>query len=511
MNGLKALISTPLAIANAAAQADAAASEAAQSVLVQTDHVSGVMPIIAPAAALVILGSLIMGGAAFTPAGPATVARRSFWGGLALLSILVAALLCIWRAPPDTLSGALFQLDATAVAGERLTLLGGALLVLIGWVAAPGRHYAEYYGGLVLLLGGLMLASISADLVGLFVALELVSIPTYVMLALARGDGFSWEATLKYFTLSAFASAFFVFGASLLYGIAGSTELALIQEALAEKTSNPLAMIGLLMVIGGLCFRVTAVPFHFYAADVFAGTSLPMAAVLSFLPKVAGFVAMIRLLGGDTLNAPIGQSIELPLIVIAIATMCFGNALALIQGELRRLLAYSSIAHSGYLLLGLVALATKGSPPTALLQYLAAYAAMTLGFFAAMASLEVSGLPAQRLVDLTGLIHRRPAIAAVFIFSLLSLIGLPLTAGFWAKLQIFFASIATQRTDMIVAAIVMAFNAAIAAAYYVRCMLKLFERPFEGAPQRTWNPAVAAAALACTVLTVLWFFTPKWL
>ena len=272
--------------------------------------------------------------------------------------------------------------------------------------------------------------------------------------------------------MSSFSSCFFLLGASYLYGLAGSTDLRTIHERVGSSETL-LASVALLAVIGGLAFRITAVPFHFYAPDVFQGTSVSLAAILAYLPKVAGVMAIIRVVGIETNS--LSSKAEFILLVLAVLTMCVGNVLALVQSNLLRLLAYSSVAHSGYILLGLATAIDGGESLDPVYFYLAAYAVMTLGVFATIAGIESSGRKVERIDDLAGLAHRNPAAATALAVCLVSLIGLPLTAGFWAKLEIFLSAIASEDVLFRQVAIVMAVNAVIAAGYYLRVLGKLVE------------------------------------
>ena len=269
--------------------------------------------------------------------------------------------------------------------------------------------------------------------------------------------------------------------------------------------------LGLLLAICGLSFRITAVPFHFYAPDVFEGTSVTMAGAMSYLPKVAGFVALIRLIGTGTLSAG-SSSVVIPVLLgCAALTMCVGNILAVAQNNLRRMMAYSSVAHTGYLLLAFVALIRQDASPGVMFSYLAAYAAMTLGLFACLGEIEAAGGKSHLIGDLAGMFHRRPAASIGLTVALISLIGLPLTAGFWAKFMVFVGTVADRRVDsmsMLMGAL-MAINAVIAAGYYWRILSTLYSKNESNVPLRVFRPSLFFAYTICTVLTILWFFVPS--
>lgn len=335
-------------------------------------------------------------------------------------------------------------------------------------------------------------------------------IPTTVLLGMTRPSARGKEATLKCFTLAAFASTFFLFGCSYLYGAAGSTSLS---DITSLETSSKWIQVGLSLSICGLFFRMTAVPFHFYASDVFTGAALPLAAALSFLPKLVGTVGLIKLLGGTSLDFVPAAAVVPLLLVAAAVTMTVGNCLALVQANLRRMMAYSSIAHSGYLLIGFAAVLSTEQPVTLLFDYLAAYAVMTLAIFAVLTFLEnKEGNQSADLSLLDGLYASHPLLALTTAIALLSLTGMPLTAGFWAKLQIFAAAVWSGRGDLRFVALIMAINAVIAAVYYLAIVNRMF-KPHEALHMRPTAASVdqlgpSLACAVCSTLTVAWFLMP---
>ncbi len=387
-------------------------------------------------------------------------------------------------------------------------LLAGALLIILSDRPANDPQGPEYVGSLVLILAGLMLSATANELVMLFVGLELVSIPTYVMLYVGRRGAEAQEATTKYFFLSILSSAVLLYGFSFLYGVGGSTRLADIAVALQQQLSttgtvSALASIGILLVFAGLGFRMTAVPFHFYAPDVYQGAGNANAGLLSTLPKIAGLVVLVRILVGHMpgLEA-LGWKTAL---VVAVMTMTLGNVVALWQNNIRRLLAYSSIAHGGYMLIGLaVGLAQSIQSPAAgvnevlaingvgtSLFYLATYVLATLGTFAALAYLESTGCRATLVDDLAGLGRRMPLVAVALAIFMFSLAGIPPLAGFWGKFTLMTgaldvgAPMTAEQTDLqkwfIALAIITMLNAAAAAAYYLRLVAVMYFREAEKA------------------------------
>ena len=377
---------------------------------------------------------------------------RHRWGFFSVLTLIVAAWVW-WQSPPSGKTSAFFVLDALTWYIRGLTLTFGTVLVLLQWNQADDSRSAECHASLLAILAGVNLIAAANDLIGLFVALELVSIRTYLYLLLPRRYAPAQEATIKYFLLSVFSSAVVLFGMSYLYGATGTTSLAGIHAAFAAasgQSANPLVVVATVMLIAGLGFRLTAVPFHFYAPDVFQGAPISAAAMLSFVPKVAGFVALLRLMvpatGAEhamtswTTNAAAG-----PLLWwLAVATMFVGNLMALMQTDIRRLLAYSSVSHAGYMMVGLIVgleheiqkdalnrpIVHSVSGIGAMLFYLAVYGAMTLGAFAILIAASPRHKRIETLDDLAGLSRTRPALALVFSIFLFSLAGLPPTAGF---------------------------------------------------------------------------------
>jgi NADH-quinone oxidoreductase subunit N len=359
----------------------------------------------------------------------------------------------------------------------------------------------------------------------LFVSLELVSIPTYILLYLGRRDAAGHEAAAKYFYLSVFASALLLYGFSFLYGAAGSMDLDVIRQRLeslreANDAFGAFARIALALILAGLGFRIAAVPFHFYAPDVYQGTTHQNAALLSVLPKIVGLAALVRVVA---VAMPGVQSYAWPaVLVLSVLTMTLGNVVALWQDSMRRLLAYSSIAHAGYLLIGLavfMASAPAGGAAwdgvAAMLFYLLVYAVATIGAFAALAVFGTRERQIDEIDQLTGLAWTpgtlRRITAWVLAISLLSLTGIPPLAGFWGKLAVFASSLSVGRAAAVEAgpwfvalAVIGVVNSAIAAAYYLRVVgVMFFRTPAEPPPIRHRAGGPIAAALGCAVLTVV--------
>jgi NADH-quinone oxidoreductase subunit N len=480
-------------------------------------------------------------------------ANRNLFGGLALAGLALAGAALAWSANEGYETEAVRRAavyagpvlnDALALLIKVIALGGGAVLVLISWNEVPDRQAADYHACLLIILAGVCLTGAANDLVMMFLALELISIPTYVMLYLPKHDTPAQEAALKYFLLSVFSSALLLFGFSYLYGLAGTTNLpALFDTARrAEPRDLPaVSQVAVILVVAGLGFRITAVPFHFYAPDVYEGTATPMAALLAFVPKVAGFVALLRLLGFvlPGTSGPAEPGLPLPgtalseqapvlLWFLAALTMSVGNVLALLQDNLKRLLAYSSVAHAGYMLIALAsapylrpteggAIAAGPDGVEALLYYLVAYGAMTIGAFGVIAYLDSRERPVETVDDLSGLSRSHPGVALLMVVFLFSLIGIPLTAGFTGKLMVFFGAMSVPSQAhaglFTVLALIGVVNAAIGAWYYLRIIAVMYLRTPVRPLEKRGGWAGLATLWICGVLTLALSVPPaaQWL
>lgn len=443
-------------------------------------------------------------------AGRAAKGLSQRWTILSLLAFAVAG----WTLYSSQSSGVIgpFNFDGLSQYVRILTLVIGPVLAIIASRQIDDGHSAESHACLLTILAGANLTALASDLIGLFLALELVSIPTYIFLYLPRRNSAMQEAALKYFLLSVFSSALVLFGMSWLYGVAGSTNFGEISAHLAgaAKGDQLFALLAMTLIVAGLCFRIAAVPFHFYAPDVFQGVTSAGAAMLSVAPKIVGFAALVRLaplaMTGAS-AAPLGNLLA----VTAIVTMFLGNLLALRQKNLQRLLAYSSIAHSGYMLVGLAA-GNSGAViggDSSLWFYLATYGLVTAGLFALLAG--VGGQkPLERDSDLGGLGQSRPAAALLIAVCLFSMTGLPPTAGFTGKLHLFFASWASSSIWGQWLAVALAINSAIAAYYYLRLIAVMYLDE-SAKVERQHYPISEFVGGACAVGTIALFISPDWL
>ena len=374
----------------------------------------------------------------------------------AFLGVLLSAV-CVWRIQDTLPRGAIgffnaLLVDRFAIYFWYLFLASAAITILasVRYLEIENEHHGEYYALLLLSVVGMMCMAAGIDIVLLFIGLELMAISIYILVGFLRRDRRANEAALKYLLLGAFSSGIFAYGLSLLYGLAGSTNLGTIQRAVASISArdphNPILVIALLTVTVGLLFKIAAVPFHQWAPDAYEGAPTSITGFMSVAVKAAAWALLLRILIYGLLPL---RSLYTPIMVfVAIATMTGGNLAALTQTNTKRLLAYSSIAHVGYMLLAFVAMGTSplGSPAFAdgfkgILIYLMVYTFMNLGVFAVITSLRHRNVIGDELDDMAGLYSRAPVEAVLMLLFLLSLAGIPPAAGFLGKYYIFLSLI----------------------------------------------------------------------
>jgi NADH-quinone oxidoreductase subunit N len=475
-----------------------------------------------------MLPELVLGAAACVLfVGGTLRSGRHTWAALSLVAVVGAGFTLFYHPVQGSPYASPLVQDSLAVLMNLVALGGGAVLVLFSWDDVPDRQAAEYYACLLIIIAGLCLTVAANELVTLFLALELISIPTYVLLYLPRHDTASQEAATKYFLLSIFSTAFLLFGFSYLYGLVGTTNLRALVETMAAAGPDRLPMvaeIALVMVVAGLGFKITAVPFHFYAPDVYQGTPTVAAALLSFVPKVAGFVAFMRIFGLVWASHAgafpgLGGQLSMLLWILAVVTMSLGNLLALLQDNLKRLLAYSSVAHAGYMLIGLAGASQVpglAGGLDAVLFYLVAYGAMTIGAFAVLSFLSTPSRPVNNVDDLAGLSQSHPGTALMMGLFLFSLIGIPLTAGFAGKLMLFFGAMTMSPAEghpwlFRLLALIGVVNAAVGAWYYLRVLAVMYLRtPIKPFERKRSAPALATLGL-CAAATLAFGLYPNML
>jgi NADH-quinone oxidoreductase subunit N len=361
-------------------------------------------------------------------------------------------------------------LDGFSVFFNWIFLIASLLVSLVSYryLEIENEEQGEYYGLILLANCGMFFLAAATDLITIFVGLELMSICFYVMVGYLRRERRSNEAALKYFLLGAFSSGFLAYGFSLLYGIAGSTHLREVSAAVAELDPwNPLLFLAVATTSVGLLFKISAVPFHMWAPDAYEGAPTTITAYLAVASKAASFALLMRIFLGPF--APLREVWEPLLIAVAVVTLTVGNLAAISQTNVKRLLAYSSVSHAGYILLGLIAGNETGIQGMSV--YILMYTFMTLGAFLVLIVLRRKHILGEDLDDLSGLAHKSPGYAVLMLIFLVSLAGIPPTAGFIAKYFIFLALVEAGYYILAAAA---ALYVAVAIYYYFRIVRSMF-------------------------------------
>jgi NADH-quinone oxidoreductase subunit N len=366
-------------------------------------------------------------------------------------------------------NGAL-TIDGFAVFFNWIFLAASLIVAIVSYkyLEIEGEHHGEYYGLILLANCGMFFLATGTDLVTLFVGLETMALCFYIMVGFLRGDKRSNEASMKYLLLGAFSSGFLLYGFSVMYGLAGSTRLRDVAEAIAARdTWDPLVFLALATTSVGLLFKISAVPFHMWAPDAYEGAPTTITAYLAVGSKAASFAFLLRIFLGPL--ASVREVWEPLLAGVAVATMTVGNLAAISQTNIKRLLAYSSISHAGYILLGLIAGNESGIKGVAV--YVLVYTFMNLGAFLVVVALRRKDMLGEDLEDLAGLMSKSPGYALLMLIFLLSLAGIPPTAGFLGKYYIFLSLI---ETGHYVLAVIATLYVAVAIYYYFRVVRSMF-------------------------------------
>ena len=435
--------------------------------------------------------------------------RRAPAIATALVGLAVAAAVVLSLAGhTETAFGGAYVVDGLTAFLDLLFLAIAALTILFAndYLEPRGLPIAEFAAVLIFAITGAMLIAGSADLLLLFVALELMVLPGYLLAGFARNDPYSTEGAIKYFLLGSFSSAILLFGLAYVWGLTGSTRVDVVAAALATAAATgaiaPGLALGLAFMTAGVAFKMAAVPFHYWTPDAYQGSPTPVTAYLSVGPKIGAFAIALRLF-----VAALGplKADWLPIvIVLAALTMTLGNLVAITQDNVKRMLAYSSIAHTGYILVGLAAYAGgQHSGISAILFYGAAYTFMNMGAFAVITALQRRPGVTSHISTFAGLGRRDPWLGALMALFLLSLTGIPPLAGFWAKAYVIVAAV--QAGGWLTALAVLAMlNAAAAAFYYLRVVVYMYMRePAEDAaplsPGLLFRVGLAVTAVATLV------------
>jgi NADH-quinone oxidoreductase subunit N len=442
---------------------------------------------VAPEIVLCFFGMLIMLIDPFVPAGRK---RAMGWLGLIGTVVALASLRYMFMNPGSAYSG-LLRMDTFSLFVHGIVIAVAALGILgsFDYLDRENIQRGEYYALVLFATAGMGILAGANELVTAFVGLEISSISTYILAGFRRSALKSNESSLKYFLLGSFATAFFLYGIALTYGATRSTRFDAINQAIAAHGSNALLILGLGLIFVGLGFKVVAAPFQVYTPDVYEGAPTPVTALLACGPKAATFAVMLRIFYTAFGNA--SHIWFWAIWVSAALTMCIGNFAALVQSNVKRLLAYSSIAHAGYILVAFVAATEIGV--AAVLFYLAAYAAMTLGAFLIVAHVGGSGERRLDIADYAGLGTSQPWVAACFSLFLFSLLGLPATAGFLGKFYAFSAAV-DQRVVWLV--VIAAINSVIGAYYYLKVIVAMYFWE----PNKDWTPSPMHAPIFVALL-----------
>ncbi|HVF55470.1 MAG TPA: NADH-quinone oxidoreductase subunit N [Pyrinomonadaceae bacterium] len=492
--------------------------------------------LILPEVILSVAGVLVM----LTDALTKDARRRWATGALSLLGLAASAASCLWLWDAGASMGTsafngMIVLDQMRLSFTLVFILIAALTILVSmvWVEWERLPAGEFHTLLLFATVGMMLMASGGDLVILFLGLETLSIATYVMAGFRKTDLRSNESSLKYFILGSFSSAFLLYGIALIYGatakvipaagggqsvLAGTTNISEIAERMNDGLYPPLLFVGAAMLLIGFGFKIATAPFHVWTPDVYEGAPTPVTAFMAAGPKAAGFAAFMRVflfafpfVAATTQAGRVGAQVHeawlQALTVLAMLTMTIGNVVALVQNNVKRMLAYSSIAHAGYALVGFVAAgaasdsAQQSDAVAAVIFYLLSYAVMNLGAFAVVTLIARSGDRRTEVEDYNGIGFRSPALAFALSLFLLSLLGMPLTAGFMGKIMVFREALNRGYVALVVVGVL---NTAVSVYYYLRLIVVMFfrERSTEWSAPRI--PASLAVALVITAVGVLY-------
>lgn len=448
---------------------------------------------------------LTVGGALMMVIEPLTGAARKArmaWIAALLIAGAIALSVVAYSEPGASFSGMLV-VDGFSTFFRILVYGCGLLTVLMSvdyFSRERGSESGEYYALLVFSLVGQSLMASANELVLIFIGLEVSSIAGYIMAGYLRDDRRNNESALKYFLLGSFATAFMLYGVAWIYGLTGSTNLDTVRRAIlggSLEQSGQMLLVATVLMFVGFAFKISAAPFHVWAPDVYQGAPAPVAGFLSAGPKAAAFAMLVRV--ASSAFFPLTTQWEMLMWATALATMIVGNFAALRQSNIKRMLAYSSVAHAGYILVAVTAQSEVGI--AAVMFYLASYALMTIGVFAVVTLVASSRERFVEIEDFAGLSQRQPMLAVALTIFLFSLIGIPLTGGFFAKFYVFKAALDSNLTWLTILGLL---NSAAAAFYYLRVLVVMYMKPAaEGAgPLDSAGIGMKAAIAASAVGTL---------
>ena len=396
-----------------------------------------------------------------------------------------------------------FAADAFSTFNKLLILLGGslALILSLDWNRSQGIARFEYPVLVLFATVGMMIMTSASNLMTLYVGLELQSLALYVLATFARDNLRSSEAGLKYFVLSGLASGLLLYGISLVYGFSGTMDFQALHTALSNPSeASPGLIVGVVFVLSGLAFKISAVPFHMWTPDVYEGAPTPVTVFFATAPKVASMALLLRVMGTSFSElVPAWQSL---VVMMSVGSMLLGALAAIGQTNIKRLMAYSSIGHMGYALIGLAVGTSDGV--RGVLVYMVVYVLMTAGTFACILAMRRQGRPVEDIADLSGLATNDPGLAMAIAVFMFSLAGIPLMAGFFAKLYIFLAAV---KAGLFVLAVIGVLASVIGAFYYIRIIkIMYFDPPAEAFDRRP--PALSFVVAATGLFTAFFFLFP---
>ena len=449
--------------------------------------------------------------------------QRAVTGAISVLSIVIAGVLLagLWGGgAPATSWGGMIANDNLRLSFSFVFLLVTLITILVStvWVEREDVPIGEYHALLLFATFGMMMMSAGNDLVVLFLGLETSSIATYVMAGMRRYDLKSNESSMKYFILGSFASAFLLYGMALTYGAVGSTNLTVIASKMGSANFPALLLIGGAMMIVGFGFKVALAPFHVWTPDVYEGAPTPITGFMAAGPKASALAAFLRvfvlgfpLAAGSAASGYLHDSWISALSVIAMITIIFGNVAATMQNNVKRMLAYSSIAHAGYAMVGFIGAglakdaAARDAAIASVAFYMVTYAFTNLGAFAIVALLSQKNDRRAEFEDYNGIGFKAPVLSFSLSLFMLSLLGLPLTAGFMGKVLVFGPALAANNPLVTLLVVVAVIGSAISAYYYLRLIVVMFFKDRVSDWHAPHIPAGLATALLITVLGVLYF------
>lgn len=429
-----------------------------------------------PEYVLTIVGVLIMLAEPLLPAGKS---RRSL-GWVAVFGTVVAIGLSLWQLHLGIMNAFADSVRVDAYSVFFQVVIGAivltSLLSSLNYLDGKNNHAGEYYALTCFGAVGMMLMCCSTELLMVFIGLEISSISTYIMAGYRKTEATATESSLKYFLLGSFATAFFLYGIALTFGATGSTNLNVVATAITTTKTPILAILAVAMIIIGIGFKVSAAPFHVWTPDVYQGAPPPVVGLMSTAPKAAAFAVLLRILfSGYAIMQPRWQIL---MAILSVLSMCIGNLGALLQRDVKRMLAYSSIAHAGYLIAAFTAQPTAGIEAAAF--YSAAYAAMNVGAFTVITLISGYQERMRTGEDYTGMALRNPVLGAALTFFLLSMIGIPFTGGFFGKFLVFTAVLTTGHVKL---AIIGLINSGVGCFYYLRLIVRLYSDRATNEPQ----------------------------